>query len=67
MMRRLDEWSDGRRPTQAEEAEALALRSPVKESAAPVELSKFMGRWFVIAQIPTPFDRGASDSVEDHS
>ena len=67
MMLRLDEWSGGRRPAEADEAEALALRSPLKESATPVEVSKFMGRWFVIAQIPTPFDRGASDSIEDYT
>ena len=67
MMLRLDEWSGGRRPAEADEAEALALRSPLKESATPVEVSRFMGRWFVIAQIPTPFDRGASDSIEDYT
>jgi len=67
MMLRLDEWSGGRRPAEADAAEALALRSPLKESATPVEVSKFMGRWFVIAQIPTPFDRGASDSIEDYT
>jgi len=67
MMLRLDEWSTGRRPAAEAEAEALALRSPLKESASPVDVARFMGRWFVLAQIPTPFDRGASDSVEDYS
>ena len=37
------------------------------EMSAPIEVARFMGRWFVVAQIPTPFDRGAKNSVEDYA
>ena len=67
MMQRLDDWSHGRRAAEADEAAALALRRPLAEMSAPIEVARFMGRWFVVAQIPTPFDRGAKNSVEDYA
>jgi len=35
--------------------------------AAPLDVTRFMGKWFVLAQIPTPFDRGARGSVEEYA
>lgn len=32
-----------------------------------VDLSLFMGRWYVIASIPTRFERGGHNAVEDYS
>lgn len=32
-----------------------------------VDLSRYMGRWYVIASIPTPFERGGVNAVETYS
>ncbi len=32
-----------------------------------VDLSRYMGRWYVIASIPTPFERGGINAVETYS
>merc|ERR1712032_1180463 len=33
----------------------------------PIEITRFMGRWFVLLNIPTRFDRGTVDNIEDYS
>ncbi len=35
-------------------------------TAQAVDLDRFMGRWYVIACIPTPFERGARDATESY-
>jgi len=72
MMASLQQWSSrGTRPSEAaaaaEAAEAAARLLPLRESSAPIDIPSFMGRWYVVAQIPTPFDRGARNSTEDYS
>jgi len=32
-----------------------------------IDLPRFMGRWYVIASIPTPFERGGVNAVETYS
>ena len=32
-----------------------------------MELSKFMGSWYVIANIPTPFEKNAYNAMETYS
>ena len=34
--------------------------------AGPVDLSRFMGDWYVIAHIPTFIERNATDAVESY-
>jgi len=48
-------------------ATALATRSaerPPIKTVAHVDLERFMGRWFVIANIPTFVEQGAYNAVE---
>merc|ERR1712232_1134545 len=33
----------------------------------PIDLQRFMGRWYVIANIPTFFDKGTINNTEDYS
>jgi len=33
----------------------------------PIDLEKFMGRWYVIGNIPTFADKGSTDNTEDYS
>lgn len=46
--------------------------NPAKSAQAPmdtvdyVELPRFMGDWYVIANIPTPFEKGAHNPVESY-
>ena len=37
------------------------------EPVAHVDLDRFMGDWYVIASIPTPFERGAYNAVESYA
>eukprot|EP00966_Prymnesium_polylepis_P198573 4602111-Prymnesium_polylepis.1 len=64
-------------------ADALALRphvprrappqrivmglEPLRESATPIDIERFMGRWYVQAAVPTVLDRGACNAIEDYS
>ena len=48
----------------------LAACAGTAESIKPVrgvDLSLFMGRWYVIASIPTRFERGGHNAVETYS
>lgn len=67
MIAGLESWSSGGRPGAMEEAEALARQRPLVPSTAPLELPRFMGKWYVIAQIPTALDRGARNSTETYA
>ena len=40
---------------------------PPIATAARVDLARFMGDWYVIANIPTPLERGAHNAVESYS
>jgi len=67
MMFNLDAWSNGRREEAAQAAaEAAARAQPLKPSETPVDMNKFAGRWYVLAQLPTPLDKGARNSVEEY-
>lgn len=72
MMRHLDDWADGNGTAdlleQAElrDASAAARASPLAETASPLDLPRFMGRWYVILNIPTFLDRDTVNNVEDY-
>ena len=40
--------------------------SPIKP-VGPIDLSRFMGQWYVIASIPTPFEKDAYNAVETYT
>ena len=43
-----------------------ALSNPVLPVSDNLELPRFMGRWYVIASIPTPFETEAYNATEDY-
>ena len=45
----------------------MARRTALVERAEAIELTRFMGRWFVVAAVPTFVDRGAVNSIEDYT
>jgi dehydrogenase/reductase SDR family protein 12 len=51
-------------------AEAAWLESkkkePLQAMKKPIELQKFMGKWYVISCIPTYFEKGVRNSVEEY-
>lgn len=73
MMQNLDNWANGRRPPDlAEQAElqaagADALVCPLAAMERPIDIGQFMGRWYVISNIPTPFDKGTVNNVENYT
>ena len=36
-------------------------------TAADLDIDRFMGRWYVIASIPTPFERDAFNAIEEYT
>jgi len=73
MMEKLKEWSSGERKVDLKanaEAQALAKQARTTPLAAlerPIDIERFMGRWYVIYNIPTPFDKGTANNVENYS
>jgi apolipoprotein D and lipocalin family protein len=44
-----------------------AIHAPAPMPTVPhVDLERFMGRWYVIASIPTPMEKGAHNAVESY-
>jgi dehydrogenase/reductase SDR family protein 12 len=72
MMRCLALWSSEKtRPALLPEgeaaAEAAARKKPLTESSTPIEIEKFMGRWFVLASQGTYFEQDMMNCIEDYS
>lgn len=73
MMRDLEVWSGDQRPggladkAELREAAALARATPLAAMEQYVDIGRFMGRWYVIANIPTFFDRGTANNIEDYA
>jgi apolipoprotein D and lipocalin family protein len=44
-----------------------SVRLPPVPTVERVDLQRYMGRWYVIANIPTSFEKGAHNSVESYS
>jgi len=73
MMKNLDEWSNGIRPVDLKEKHEVAdVNSDAREDGKlkpmerPLDLQKFMGRWFVQANIPTFADKDTINNIEDY-
>ena len=43
-----------------------AVKLPPVPTVASVDLPRYMGRWYIIASIPTSFEKGAHNSVESY-
>mmetsp|Transcript_227 Transcript_227/g.274 ORF Transcript_227/g.274 Transcript_227/m.274 type:complete len:551 (-) Transcript_227:227-1879(-) len=75
MMFKLEQYSNAAtRPTPIDNDDMLrkrsefeALKVPLTESSKPVDIQKFMGRWYVQATIPTYFEVGMMNSIEEYS
>lgn len=46
---------------------ACATRQPEMQTVAKVDIDRFMGRWYVIANIPTFLEKGAHNAVETYT
>src|SRR5262245_24332507 len=44
-----------------------SVKLPPIPTVASIDLPRYMGRWYVIANIPTAFEKGAHNSVESYS
>jgi len=73
MMEKLESWSNGHRPENlagkaaAVEACAEARAEPLKAMERQIDIKGFMGAWYVAANIPTPFDAGTINNIEDYA
>ena len=62
--------AEGAAAEAAAEAAAVcrsARDTPLRESPTPIDIQKFMGKWYVVAAVPTPFDRGAVNETEEYT
>jgi len=66
MMLSLEDWSSGKRPTPEESARVAALELPLKATIQPVDIGQFMGKWHVLAFIPTSPEVGSANGVETY-
>lgn len=75
MMKSLADWTSDRRPTASqlvELNEAKMVSEDIRKagkctaSEQPIEIQRFMGKWYVVAHIPTYFDKGTVDNTEEY-
>merc|ERR1712178_284244 len=66
LMHNLDEWAKGTRPDMEEQIQSAVCSQALEATQQPIETEKFMGRWHIIANIPTYFEKGATDCTEDY-
>lgn len=68
MMAGLDDWSSGRGPTADSGASAATpdTGKKLRELERAIDIKAFMGRWFVVAGIPTYFEQDKMNSIEDY-
>ena len=55
------------RPTMKESLRLAALQLPLTATTTPLDIQKFMGKWYVMANIPMSVEVGASNCVENYS
>jgi dehydrogenase/reductase SDR family member 12 len=67
MMENLHKWSHGpSRPSLEDIAKKNALALPSVGTSKIIDIQRFMGRWYVAANIPTFLEVGASNCVESY-
>jgi dehydrogenase/reductase SDR family protein 12 len=67
MMSQLEKWANRDRPSVEESNRLAALKLPLKATEVPVDIQKFMGKWYVMANIPLSLEVGAFNSVENYA
>jgi dehydrogenase/reductase SDR family protein 12 len=74
MLINFDDWANGRRPQNLLKMHEMRLAGsearrsgPLEALDRPIELSRFMGRWYVVYHIPTYFDRDTANNIEDYA
>merc|ERR1712232_704665 len=73
MMQNLDDWANGRRPQDLltrcadQKLSSEARKIPLQAIDRAIDLDCFMGRWYVVLNIPTYFDRDTVNNVEEYS
>lgn len=64
MMTNLHKWSVGDRPSHQQSMIKAAQHRPLEAMDVPIDLVSFMGNWYVLANIPTTFETGATNCIE---
>lgn len=67
MMQNLEMWSNikgNTRPSAATIAHRAAIRLPIEATTKPLNIQSYMGTWYVLANIPTYLETGATDCYE---
>mmetsp|Transcript_2038 Transcript_2038/g.3183 ORF Transcript_2038/g.3183 Transcript_2038/m.3183 type:complete len:530 (-) Transcript_2038:49-1638(-) len=68
MMSQLEKWSSSKtRPKWEVQADNSALNAPLKELQEKIELPSYMGRWHVVAGIPSGYEAGTVNNIEDYT
>ncbi|RYG69032.1 SDR family NAD(P)-dependent oxidoreductase, partial [archaeon] len=68
MMRQLGQWSSvATRPTPRQIERMMARALPLQAMRRDLDLARYMGAWCVLAVIPTPFEVGAFNPVENYA
>jgi len=71
MMEKLEMWSSSATRPNLENfqypADPAKLPKKLKETSTAMDIEKFMGTWYVWANIPTRFEVGSSDNVETYT
>jgi len=73
MMRSLEDWSNGRQPNNlAQQAELMEIAkqsnvAPLRAMETAIDIKLFMGKWYVIYNIPTVFDKNTANNVEEYT
>jgi apolipoprotein D and lipocalin family protein len=62
----LECWANGRAGEVPKPLPAATLKEPIPPMEGSIDLPSFMGRWYVIASIPTWFEKGATNCVEEY-
>lgn len=68
LMANLCLWSSAStRPRLPTAAEEVAMEQALTEMTKPIEIERFVGRWFVVASNPTSFEKGMINAIEDYT
>lgn len=68
MMEKLEQWSNSKTRPSLEDSLAEAARYiPLKASTATLDVPRYMGNWYVLANIPTSYEVGKTNCIERYS
>jgi len=73
MMTNLENWTSSKRPSKEQlqsfdevKATTGSVKGDLKPMEGKLDVPKFMGKWYVIAHIPTFLDRGTVNNTEEY-